>query len=103
MAEKSLLVGDAAADALVRYAALVAQLGGGDSVELAAIGVDGEMVTASLLLNSGTVLMAESTRSELPEPDNTGVTEYMLKRLRSYGTSDLEEPAAEYPGDPSEE
>ncbi|MDQ4138149.1 MAG: hypothetical protein M3116_04805, partial [Actinomycetota bacterium] len=99
----SLLVGDDAADALVEYAALVAQLGSGDSVQLNGIGVDGEKVTASFLLNSGTVLMAESTSSELPEPDNLEATAYMRKQLRTYGTSDAEALAAEYQGPSTEE
>ncbi len=84
MAEKSLLIGDAAADTLVRYAALLAKLGSGDAVELSAVGVDGEQVEVTFLLNSGTVMIAETTNSTLPEPDNSEQVEYMLGRIAAY-------------------
>lgn len=84
MAQKSLLIGDAAADAVVRYAALTARSGGGDAITLRAIGVDGEEVAATFLLNAGTVMMVESSRSALPEPDNTEAIAYMTERLNSY-------------------
>jgi hypothetical protein len=84
MAEKSLLIGDDAADTLLRYAALIARLGSGDAVTLRAIGVDGEDVTVSFLLNSGTVILAESTFSNLPEPDNSEQIEYMKSRIAGF-------------------
>lgn len=93
LAEKSLLVGDEAADTLVKYAALIAELGSGDTVEVNAVGIDGEAVTATFLLNSGTTLLIETTRSHLPEPDNRRVVEYMQEKLRNYGPV-----APEYPG-----
>jgi hypothetical protein len=83
MADKSLLVGDDAADLLLEYAALLAQLGRGDSVSLRAVGADGDEVTAGFLLNGGTTLLVESTRSSLPEPDNERAVEYMRGRIGS--------------------
>ncbi len=84
MADKSLLIGDDAADALLRYAALVAQLNGGDAIELRALGIDGEEVTASFLLNPGTVMLVESTFSTLPEPDNSEQVAYMRRRIEHF-------------------
>lgn len=85
MADKSLLVGDEAAGLLMRYAALLAQINRGDSLDLSAIGVDGEQVHVTFLLNSGTVLLAETSRSDLPEPDNSHAIRYMRGELDSYG------------------
>jgi hypothetical protein len=84
MADKSLLVGDEAAELLLQYAALLAQISRGDSVTLRAIGVDGEEVEVGFLLNSGTVLLIESSTSRLPEPENLDAVEYMRGRLRSF-------------------
>jgi hypothetical protein len=85
MADKSLLIGDDAADLLLAYAALIAQIGRGDQVSLHAIGADGDEVTVGFLLNSGTVLLIESsTGSTLPEPDNSDAIEYMSTQLDRY-------------------
>jgi hypothetical protein len=83
-ADRSLLVGDEAADLLLDYAALVAQLGRGDSVRMRAIGVDGEAVTVGFLLNSGTTMLIESSASTLSEPDNAVVVEHLRARLAEY-------------------
>jgi hypothetical protein len=86
MADKSLLIGDEAADLLLEYAALLAQIGRGDSIRLRAFGADGAEVTAGFLLNSGTVMIVESSPSTLPEPDNSDCVLYMRTRLESYRT-----------------
>jgi hypothetical protein len=78
---KSLLIGDRAAETLLEYAALIAQLGGGDTVDLRAVNADGNSVTASFLLDSGTPLMAETTTSDLPEPDNDEAVAYMTHEI----------------------
>ena len=75
--EKSLLIGDRAADVLTEYAAALGDHGKADSVTLSGVGVDGEEVEATFVLNSGTVLMAESTESKLPEPRNDAAIKYM--------------------------
>ena len=85
MADKSLLVGSEAADLLTQYAALVARINSGDAVTLRAIGTDGGEVEATFVLNSGTVLIAESTDSRVPEPDNSDTEAYLRDRLASYG------------------
>lgn len=87
MADKSLLIGDEAADLLLEYAALLAQIGGGDAVRVHAIGADGDPVTVGFLLNGGTVLLIETSTSTLPEPDNSEAIAYLRGRLASYGVS----------------
>jgi len=89
IAEKSFLVGDDVADTLVRYAALLGKANSADSVTIRSLGVDGEEVEALYLLNSGTVLMAESTRSTLPEPDNSDALKYMQEQMDRYESYDL--------------
>jgi hypothetical protein len=75
--EKSLLVGDAATDALLKYAAFLASAARGDTVEIRAVNSDGNDVTATLLLGPGVTMMAETAHTSLPEPDNTAALEYM--------------------------
>ncbi|MDX2376722.1 hypothetical protein M4I32_07905 [Microbacterium sp. LRZ72] len=70
-AEKSLLIGDEAADLLVEYAAAVAAEDTSDTVALHAFGADGQEVSATFVLNSGTNLMAETVSGSMSEPDNT--------------------------------
>jgi hypothetical protein len=84
IADKSLLVGDEVADVLVQYATLLGKMNSADNVIVRSIGIDGEMVEANYLLNSGTVMMAESTRSTLPEPDNAEALSYMQDRIRHF-------------------
>jgi hypothetical protein len=80
--DKSLLVGDDIADALLDYAAFMTTEGIGDTVEVHAISSDGDEVTASFLLGSGVTMMAETTHTSLPEPDNTQALEY-IKEART--------------------
>jgi hypothetical protein len=75
--DKSLLVGDAAADALLNYGAFLATEARGDTVEIHAISSDGDEVTASFLLGPGVTMMAETANTKLPEPDNTEALDYM--------------------------
>ncbi|WP_291039127.1 hypothetical protein [Herbiconiux sp.] len=80
--DKSLLVGDAAADAIVEYAALLARHGSADTVTLNAYGADGGDVEATFVLDTGTVLMAETTESSIPEPDNSRAVQEMQEKTR---------------------
>jgi hypothetical protein len=89
IAGKSLLVGDEAAATLVQYATLLGKLNSADNVTIRSIGIDGAQVDAVFLLNSGTVMMAESTASTLPEPDNADALSYMQDRLQRYETYSL--------------
>jgi hypothetical protein len=91
MSDKSLMVGDDIAELLMEYAALIAKVGSGDTVKVRAFGADGDEVMASFLLNSGTVLRSETSRSSLPEPENRDAEAYLRRRLASYtvGATDL--------------
>ena len=80
-ADKSLLVGDEAADTLIRYAAALGRKQISDSVELAAISSDGDEVTATFLLSASAPLMAETAHTSLPEPDNTRIVEHMRQQV----------------------
>jgi hypothetical protein len=80
-AQKSLLFGDEAADLLLEYAATLADSNSADTVQIRAFGVDGDEVLATFLLSDGIDLMAESTHSPLPEPDNAEAIEHMRARM----------------------
>jgi len=79
--DKSVLVGDEAAETLVDYAAMIARIGSAGSITLAAIGANGDEIEATFLLTQGTILMAETTTSTAPEPDNVHAIQYMNDRL----------------------
>jgi hypothetical protein len=80
-AEKSLLLGDDAADALIAYAALLATHGRGDSVTLRALSSDGDEVDATFLLTAGAPLMAETASRRLPEPENADAVARMRVQI----------------------
>jgi hypothetical protein len=80
-AEKSLLVGDEAADTLMEYAALVVSRGMADTVDLAAFGSDGQEVTATLLIDQGAPLMCETSNTSMQEPNNDKALEYMRGQI----------------------
>lgn len=79
--DKSLLVGDEVAEVLLEYAALLGDSAGADTVRINAISADGNHVIASVLLNAGVGLVAETANSQLPEPENGEAVEYMRSRL----------------------
>jgi hypothetical protein len=78
---KDLLIGDEVADLLTRYAALLADQGGGDRVELRAFSDDGDEVSVTIVLSSGTTIVAESSHNRLPEPDNADAVAYLSDRI----------------------
>lgn len=80
-ANKTILVGDDAADALIEYGVALAANNTADRVTFAAIGADGATVQAVFLLNSGAALVAETTPSGLPEPDNTAEVARIRDRI----------------------
>jgi hypothetical protein len=81
-ADKSLLIGDEAAELIIEYAALLGQRQTADEVRLQAYGADGDPVEVIFLLNSGTTLMVESSESVVPEPDNADAIEYIRDRMQ---------------------
>ncbi|PPF71684.1 hypothetical protein [Rathayibacter sp. AY1E6] len=82
-ANKTMLVGDDAADALVEYGVALAVSSTADRVEYTGIGGDGGTVRAVFLLNAGAALVAETTPSDLPEPDNTAEVARIRERTRT--------------------
>jgi len=80
-ADKSLFMGDEAADTLLEYARLVADSQRADTVTLRSISPDGNTVEASFLLDASTILMVESTNSEVEPPDNSEVVKEMQERI----------------------
>jgi hypothetical protein len=82
--QKAVFVGDDAADALVAYAAHVAQLRTGDSIDMRGINTEGNEITTTFLLNAGTTLTAETTSINLPEPDNEAAIGYIRDRIKSF-------------------
>jgi hypothetical protein len=79
--DKSLLVGNAAADLLIEYAAVLGRHAGSDVVTLNAIGSDGNEVEASFLLNPSTMLMVETASTAASEPDNRSAVGYLRGRI----------------------
>ncbi|MCP2031321.1 hypothetical protein L1277_001412 [Okibacterium sp. HSC-33S16] len=80
-ADKTLLSGDQVADLLLEYASLLAGKGDADTVTIHAIGPDGNEVDATILLDAGAPLMAETTNSTMPEPDNAEAVSYMQEKM----------------------
>lgn len=88
--EVSYLVGDAVADLLVRYTAVLSTKSDADAIEINVLGPDGNPEVATFALGPGILMAAETTRSELDEPDNAEIVGYMEERLRRFaaGTHD---------------
>jgi hypothetical protein len=80
-ADKSLLMGDDAAEALLAYATALAASSQADQVMLRAIGPDGNEVDVHMLLNAGTVIASESTNSTANSPDNRDNVTDIRRRL----------------------
>jgi hypothetical protein len=80
-ADKSLLVDDETADLLLEYAAALARRGEADAVDIHAFGSDGDEVTATLLLDAGAPIMAETAQTSLPGLDNEPALAYMREQL----------------------
>jgi hypothetical protein len=100
-ADQSVLIGDEAADVLIRFSALLAEKGHADAISLNVLGEDGDESEASFVIGSGTNLMTASTNSKIPEPDNEqgiGVMREKIERLlapRTAQPSNETWPAAE--------
>jgi hypothetical protein len=75
--EVAYLVGDHVADLMVIYTARLSSVGQADAVELDVLGPDGNRETASFALGPGITMTAETTRSELNEPDNSAAVAYI--------------------------
>lgn len=81
-ANRSLLIGDDMADAVMEFAAQLASAGEARSVEFLAYSDSGEKVTATLLLGAGAPVMAETSSTDLAEPDNSLVLNMLLGEIQ---------------------
>jgi hypothetical protein len=79
--DRSLLVGDEAADLAIAYAVVLGRNATVDTVTLNAISADGNEVTATFLLHMGTLMAVQTTSSRLPEPDNASAVSYMRAQM----------------------
>lgn len=80
-ADKSLLVGDRVADLLVEYCAILARDNDADTISLNAYSNDGQKVVAKFALSEGAALLAESTETDLPDPENDEAERYLRARI----------------------
>ena len=83
--EVQFLVDDESADAIVDYAVLMAKTGSADSVTLYVIGPDGNREQTKFAIGPASMVSAETTRSELEQPDNSAAIEYMRKKTELFG------------------
>jgi hypothetical protein len=94
VAEKSLLAGDEVVDLLIEYGALLGQENTADSIELRAIGADGDEVIVTFLMNEGVSIVAETSSTTITEPDNRKAEEYLhsqISQMRGRRTGSPEE------------
>lgn len=80
-ANKSLLLDDDSADLLAEYAAALGDNDSADSVEVRALGPDGNEVDVTFVLNSRSELVVESTNTSVEPPRNSAAVEYMRSAL----------------------
>jgi hypothetical protein len=78
-AEKTLMIGDEAADLAIEYAAVLANHSKADTVKLNAF--DADTVVATLLLNSGTNIIAATSHNSLEAPDNSEAIAYIREKM----------------------
>jgi len=79
--EKALLMGDDAADTLMEYARLLSDTSAADTVTLRAISPDGNTVDVAFLLNASTVMLVESTNTDVDPPANEEAVQEMRDRI----------------------
>lgn len=88
--DKALLMDDEAADLLLEYAVELAKRGDADVVTIRALSSDGNEVAASFVLDSGTVLMAETANTSAQPPKDPNAVGYLrsqVERLRAVPAS----------------
>ena len=81
--ETSWLLGDAAADTVLEYAVELARRDSASSVDLVVLDPAGAEQTVRFLIGPATMMMAETTGSAFPEPDNTAAVAAMRERVEA--------------------
>ncbi|MDQ0729137.1 hypothetical protein [Microbacterium sp. W4I20] len=94
--EKAHFLGDDAAQTLMEYASVLGNANRSDTVTLTAVDDHGNYVEATFLLNPSTVMLMESSSSDMQEPENAAGIEYMRAQI-----SQLESPPEIVPEDGS--
>jgi len=98
--EKSLFVEDELAELLIEYAKVLAQCGESDTVEVPAIGADGNVVEAVFLLTPSTILMIESANGVVSPPGDPQLADRLRDRIRRLTTTNVAVPETDRPVDP---
>lgn len=75
--EKAHFLGDEAAEMLMEYASALGDADRTDTVTVNAVDGHGNSVEATFLLNPSTVMLMESSSSDMDEPANEAAMEYM--------------------------
>ena len=83
--EVSYLVGDEVADLIVQYTARLSTGRQADAIDVNVLGPDGNLETSTFALGPGITMAAETTRSELKEPDNSAAIEHMEQAIQRMG------------------
>jgi hypothetical protein len=81
-ANKSMFMDDDAADLLAEYAAVLGTNAQADTVEIHAVGIDGNEVDVTFVLNSSSDLVVETTNSEMVPPINDAAVAQMREAIR---------------------
>lgn len=81
-AEKSWLLGDDAADAVVEYAVLLARTGSADSVDVNALSTQGTPHLLTLVIGPATMMTLASVEVPMDEPDNDEAVIIIHERMR---------------------
>ncbi|MEU1970236.1 hypothetical protein ABZ477_01110 [Microbacterium sp. NPDC019599] len=79
--EKSLLMDDESADTLIEFASMVAASGGGDTVTLRAINMEGNETDVTFLLDGATMLAVQSATTRAHAPTNDGAVLEMREKI----------------------
>ena len=95
--QKSLFLGDEAADLLIEYARLVAKSQTSDTVTVPAVGSDGNQVRATFLLTTSTIIMVESTDSDFAGPLDEGTVEDLRQRIDRISAVNVAQPESNGP------
>ena len=81
-ADKALLIDDEAADWLMEYARALGESHMTDSVTLRGIGMDGNEVESTFLLNASSELVMQTANTSAEGPDNDEAIGYLQERTR---------------------
>lgn len=100
-AEKSWLLGDAAADIVVEYAVLLARTNSADSVDVNALSPSGESHRLTLVIGPATMMTSASEENAGEEPDNEDAVAVIRERIRVITDPPISLPAGDATGEVS--